>query len=103
MENFKELIPIRESNGKRAVNARDLHAFLESKRDFSNWIKDRIKAYDFIENQDYQVFNNFGENPKNDRPANEYKLTVTRLSEMAKEIMPFLAVLKLAERNTFPS
>ena len=49
MENFKELIPIRESNGKRAVNARDLHAFLESKRDFSNWIKDRIKAYDFIE------------------------------------------------------
>ena len=103
MENFKELIPIRENNGKRAVNARDLHAFLESKRDFSNWIKDRIKAYDFIENQDYQFFNNFGENPKNDRPANEYKLTVTRLSEMAKEIMPFLAVLKLAERNTFPS
>lgn len=34
---------------------------------------------------DYRVFNNFGENPKNDRPANEYKLTVTRLPEMAKE------------------
>ena len=34
---------------------------------------------------DYRDFNNFGENPKNDRPANEYKLTVTRLPEMAKE------------------
>ena len=34
---------------------------------------------------DYRVFNNFGENPKNDRPANEYKLTVTRLPEMANE------------------
>lgn len=82
MENFKELIPIRESNGKRAVNARDLHAFLESKRDFSNWIKDRIKAYDFIENQDYQVFNNFGENPKGGRPSIDYAISIS----MAKEL-----------------
>lgn len=37
-----ELIPISDNNGKKAVNARDLHSFLESKRDFSTWIKDRI-------------------------------------------------------------
>lgn len=77
-----ELIPISENNGKRAVNARDLHAFLESKRDFSNWIKDRIDKYDFIENQDYQVFNNFGENPKGGRPSIEYALSIS----MAKEL-----------------
>ena len=53
------LIPISENNGKRAVSARDLHKFLESKRDFSNWIKDRIEKYGLIENQDYEVFNNF--------------------------------------------
>lgn len=64
MENLNSLLPISENNGKKAVNARALHAFLGSKRDFSNWIKDRIDKYDFIENQDYVVFNNFGENPK---------------------------------------
>ena len=51
-----ELIPISDNNGKKAVNARDLHSFLESKRDFSTWIKDRIKSYDFIEGVDFQSF-----------------------------------------------
>ncbi|CDO46372.1 antA/AntB antirepressor family protein [Bartonella henselae] len=37
----------------QTVNARDLHAFLEAKRDFSNWIKDRISKYNFIEGQDF--------------------------------------------------
>lgn len=81
-KSMKELIPIQENNGKRAVNARDLHAFLESKRDFSNWIKDRIDKYGFVESQDFQVFNNFGENPKGGRPTIEYALSV----DMAKEL-----------------
>ena len=34
-------------------NARELHSFLESKQDFSTWIKKRIKDYGFLENQDY--------------------------------------------------
>ncbi|WP_208434729.1 antA/AntB antirepressor family protein [Bartonella taylorii] len=37
----------------QTVNARELHAFLEAKRDFSNWIKDRITRYNFIEGQDF--------------------------------------------------
>ncbi|MDR2205836.1 MAG: antA/AntB antirepressor family protein [Flavobacteriaceae bacterium] len=80
MEN--ELIKITEQNGKQAVNARELHAFLGSKRDFSNWIKDRIKKYGFIENQDFAVFDNFGENPTGGRPQKEYALTL----DMAKEL-----------------
>ena len=40
-----------------------------------------------------QVFKNFVENPKNGRPANEYKLTGTCLPEKAKVITPFWAVL----------
>lgn len=36
-----------------AVNARDLHAFLEAGKDFSNWIKDRIEKFGFQENQDF--------------------------------------------------
>lgn len=82
MENLNSLLPISENNGKKAVNARALHAFLGSKRDFSTWIKDRIKSYDFVENQDYVVFPNFGENPKGGRPQIEYALSIG----MAKEL-----------------
>lgn len=77
------LIPINENNGKRAVSARDLHKFLESKRDFSNWIKDRIEKYELIENQDYEVFNNFGENPNGGRPLIEYALTIDAAKELS--------------------
>ena len=77
-----ELIKITEQNGKKAVSARELHAFLESKRDFSNWIKDRIEKYGFIENQDFEVFNKFGENSNGGRPLIEYALSI----DCAKEI-----------------
>lgn len=79
---MKELIPIQEHSGKKAVDARLLHEFLGSKRDFSNWIKDRIKKYGFIENQDYVVFNNFGENSSGGRPLTQYALSL----DCAKEI-----------------
>ncbi|MDR5611307.1 antA/AntB antirepressor family protein, partial [Arsenophonus sp.] len=39
----------------QTVNARDLHAFLESKQEFANWIKDRIQQYGFIEHQDFLI------------------------------------------------
>lgn len=35
------------------VDARQLHEFLESKQDFSVWIKSRIRKYGFLENDDY--------------------------------------------------
>lgn len=36
-----------------AVNARDLHKWLESKQDFSTWVKKRIKQCGFEENYDF--------------------------------------------------
>ena len=57
--NAGALIPINDNNGKKAVNARDLHAFLESKQDFSTWIKNRIEKYDLVENVDYVLLHNF--------------------------------------------
>lgn len=77
-----ELIKITEQNGKKAVSARELHAFLESKQDFSTWIKARIEKYGFIENQDFEVFHNFMENPNGGRPLIEYALSI----DCAKEI-----------------
>ena len=37
----------------QTVNARELHEFLEVKSRFNDWINNRIKEYDFIENFDY--------------------------------------------------
>lgn len=50
---LSSLIPM-SANGKGG-NARDLHAFLGSKKDFSNWIKRRIDKFGFVENLDYHV------------------------------------------------
>lgn len=77
-----ELIKISEYNGKRAVNARELHQFLESKQDFSNWIKNRIEKYDFVENQDYCSFNKIIEREIGATSRIEYALSV----DMAKEL-----------------
>lgn len=38
---------------KRFVNARELHKWLRVGRDFSNWIKERIEKYDFVEGVDF--------------------------------------------------
>lgn len=79
---MNELIKITEENGQRAVSARELHLFLGVGRDFSNWIKGRIEEYGFIENQDYMVFAEIGENSNGGRPLKEYALTL----DMAKEL-----------------
>ncbi|WP_404977257.1 antA/AntB antirepressor family protein [Bartonella sp. AU55XJBT] len=67
----------------QTVSARDLHTFLEVKRDFSNWIKDRINKYSFIENKDYIVFANFGENLQGGRPSKDYHLTLSVAKELS--------------------
>ncbi len=55
INNLGELLPISENNGKKAVNARYLHSFLESKQEFANWIKGRINKYDFVEGKDFET------------------------------------------------
>lgn len=39
----------------QTVNARELHAFLESKQDFSTWVKGRIDQYGFTEGEDFTL------------------------------------------------
>ncbi len=72
----------------QTVNARSLHVFLKSGKDFSSWIKNRIQQYEFMENKDYIVFTHSGENPSGGRPMKEYAISI----EMAKEI-------SMVERN----
>lgn len=79
---MNELIKITEHDGKRAVNARELHMFLESKQQFADWIKNRIEKYGFVENQDFEVIHNFMKNPDGGRPTTDYALSI----DMAKEL-----------------
>ena len=66
------------------VNARELHIFLESKQEFSSWIKARIMKYGFEENSDYIIIKVNDKNIKNlgGRPTIEYHISL----DMAKEI-----------------
>ena len=48
-----ELIKISNVEGKETVNARELHDFLENKRQFSDWIKQRIEQYGFEPEKDF--------------------------------------------------
>ncbi|WP_375634716.1 MULTISPECIES: antA/AntB antirepressor family protein [unclassified Bartonella] len=81
------LIEIREQvidqETVQTVNARDLHAFLEGGKDFSTWIKYRINKYNLLENQDYLVFTNFGENLQGGRPSKDYHLTLSVAKELS--------------------
>ena len=74
-----ELIKISNVEGKETVNARELHDFLENKRQFSDWIKQRIEQYGFEPEKD---FISVSQNCENGGRRNEYFLTI----EMAKEL-----------------
>jgi phage anti-repressor protein len=71
-----------------ACDARALHTKLVVKRDFTSWMKGRIEDGGFVEDQDFKVFTQSGENSKGGRPTIEYAITI----EMAKH-------LAMMERN----
>lgn len=78
-----ELLPIYENENKeRLINARELHDIMKVGRDFTNWIKDRIKKYDFVQNEDYILtFAKIGE--RQNVIKHEYYLTVNMAKELA--------------------
>ena len=72
-----------EGSAVNAVNARELWEKLESKTQFSDWIKSRIDKFDFVEGEDYMLVRGFSENSeKGGRPTMEYIIT----TDMAKEL-----------------
>lgn len=68
------------------VNARDLHAFLEVKARFNDWVARRIAEYGFAEGQDF--YSELSKTPNGGRSSKEYHLSL----DMAKE-------LSMVERN----
>ena len=77
------IVPIYENEKKdKLINARELHSALGSKRQFADWIKQRIKKYEFIENEDFLKHHNFVIVGNLKRPQIDYYLTI----DTAKEI-----------------
>lgn len=62
----------------QTVNARELHEFLQSKRQFSNWITYQIEAFEFTQGVDFITINNSVCSP----PRKEYHISL----DMAKEL-----------------
>lgn len=87
MSNLKIALPILSqsigSEPVNAVNARDLHRELEVGKDFSDWMKAQIDRGGLVENEDFAVLPQKGENPKVGRPAIEYALTIDAAKHVA--------------------
>ena len=73
-----DLIKVTEENGEQLVSARELHEFLESKQEFTNWFKNRIEKYGFLENEDFMTILS----KSGGRPQTNYILKI----DMAKEL-----------------
>ena len=89
---MNELIPLQpqtiNGNAVETVSARELHAFLEVRTRFNDWIAARINEYDFVENQDFVSFTENSVKPQGGRPTIEHYISL----DMAKE-------LSMVERN----
>ena len=63
-----QLIPLQpqtiNGNAVETVNARELHAFLESKRQFADWIKAKLERLRLIENKDFVIISQTCEKPQ---------------------------------------
>ena len=80
------IVPIYESDTKeRVINARELHIALECNTKFADWIKRRIKYYNFIENDDFIRFLKFEKGDENgfgNKKIIDYYLTMDTAKEL---------------------
>ena len=87
------------------ANARELHAFLESKQQYTDWIKNRINEYGFIQDEDYIIVTE----RTSGRPRKEYHITLdmgkelgmVERNERGRQIRKyFIAIEKQANQNS---
>lgn len=77
-----ELVPVYEtSTGEKVVNGRELYTVLQSKQDFSTWVKKRLAECDAIEDEDFQRFHEKME--ANNATLIEYIIKLDTAKEMA--------------------
>ena len=67
----------------QTVNSRELHEGLEITRDYTSWVKYQIQRAHLVEERDFTVFTNFGENPGGGRPHQDYYFTLRSAQHVA--------------------
>ena len=76
-----ELVPVYEtSTGEKVVYGTNLHSVLGVKSKFADWVKNRLKECDSIENEDFQAFS---KNLENGGRSKEYIINLDTAKEMA--------------------
>ena len=93
--NNQKLIPVfngqlSDSSETLLCDARKLHEILQVKTRYSQWLKERIVEYGFIENQDFLIASEISEAKKGRGGHNKVEYHITL--DMAKE-------LAMVERN----
>lgn len=96
---------------EQIVDARELHKELGNKRQFSDWIKQRIEQYGFVEDIDFTTFHNFvkREGSNLGSKTTEYALTLDVAKEIAmvenneqgKKIRRYFIEVEKKARNMF--
>lgn len=77
-----EIVPVYETEkGIKVVNGRELHTVLESKQDFSTWVKRRLSECDAEENEDFERFHKKME--ANNATMIDYIIKLDTAKEMA--------------------
>ncbi len=85
MQNLKvienELVPVYEtSTGEKVVYGTELYECLGSKQEYSNWVRNRLKECDSLENEDFTIILS---KSTGGRPKNEYIIKLDIAKEMA--------------------
>lgn len=76
-----ELVPVYEtSTGEKVVYGTELHSVLEVKSRFNDWISNRLKDCEAVENEDFQTFT---KNLVKGRPSIDYIIKLDTAKEMA--------------------
>lgn len=90
-----ELIPVyKNEEGKKLVNARELHEWLRVGTSFKDWVNRRIGEYGFSDGKD---FSSFLSESNGGRPSKEYVITL----DMAKELSMVERTLKGKEARQY--
>ena len=79
-----EIVPVYETEkGIKVVNGRELYTVLESKQDFSTWVKRRLLECDAEENEDFELLHNSVEQVSGTKYRIEYIIKLDTAKEMA--------------------